>query len=473
VKKSPPETDAAINELVDLKKTAPRNMQVRLLLAELYDKTGRRNLAIQDLDDALQKAPGNRDLRLALVRLYRSERPPQVGPAMALIAKAENDPVLKTDAAWPREAALLFMQQRQYQPAVMRMTRAVQLAPGNTDFRRELVDMLLQFNDLDGALFETEKLMRDGHDAWWLRQQRGVAYGKQVTRQMLADAKAKPEAAKQLADLQARSLSEFDRAIALAEKDGDEDRVASLLRLLGQTVGNDHALKRVAPRTANDPANRWRMLAIGLKRAQGDVAGAVADAERLLADPANAAANPDRRGPILRALADTYQNQARPDLAKARQRYEELLKLVPNDIVSLNNIAYLLAESVQPPDPHAAKAYSERAYELTRTSNDPSALIMDTHAWVLVLCGGDDLNRGVQILKTVVEKNPLFVEGRYHLAEALMRTRPATPAQAVAEFTECMRILDEEEKVGGTVDEKLRGRVQLGLSKAQELAKGG
>src|SRR3712207_7345841 len=46
----------------------------------------------------------------------------------------------------------------------------------------------------------------------------------------------------------------------------DEERVVSILRVLGQTVGNDHALRRVAPRLANDPTNRWRVLAISLTR---------------------------------------------------------------------------------------------------------------------------------------------------------------------------------------------------------------
>jgi tetratricopeptide (TPR) repeat protein len=268
-------------------------------------------------------------------------------------------------------------------------------------------------------------------------------------------------------------LAEFDRAIAQADKAGDEERSAAILRVLGQTTGNDHALKRVAPRLANDPTNRWKMLAIALKRAQGDFAGAIADAERMLADPANATSDPNRRGPILRALADTYQSMPNPDLAKARVRYEELLKIDPNDQVSLNNVAFLLAESIKPPDPNAARLFSERAYEVTRFTSDPSPLIIDTHGWVLVLCGGEHLSRGVQILKNLVERNPLFIEGRYHYGEGLLRSQPAVPGQAEKEFAECLRLMDEEEKIGGTVDEKLRGRIQVSLSKARELAKGG
>jgi len=467
-KKSPPDLETAINELVDLKRSAPRSMQARLLLAELYEKTGRRNNAIQDLAEAMTIAPGNRDVRLALVRLYRSERPPKTKQAYDLIAAAGNDPVLKMDPIWPREAAYLFMQQRMYQQSVIYMTRAVQLAPGNIEYRRELVDMLLQINDLAGSLIQLDKLLAEGIDTWWVRYQRGLATGRQITSRMLADAAKHPAVAAKVSELRNKSMEEFDRAIKLLDAAGDIERVASVLRTLGETLGNDHALARVAPRTANDPDNRWRLLAIGLKRAHGDHAGAIADAERMLADPANGPSDADRRGPLLRALADTYQNQPTPDFTKARRYYEELLALVPNDLASLNNVAYLLAESLQPPEPLAAKTYSERAYDLTRTSSNPNALIMDTHGWVLVLCGGADGDRGRRILQKVTDENPHFIEGRYHLAEALLRVEPVAPSQAEKEFAECLRLMDEEEKIGGKVDQKLRSRVQTGLANARD-----
>ena len=85
-----------------------------------------------------------------------------------------------------------------------------------------------------------------------------------------------------------------------------------------------------------------------------------------------------------------------------------------------------------------------------------------------MLCGMPDLNRGVQILKNVVEQNPMFVEARYHLAEALMRTSPTNPPQAERELIECLRLMDEEEKLGSTVDAKLRQHIQVALAKVKE-----
>lgn len=471
-KKRPPDLDGAINELVDLKRTAPNSMQARLLLAELYERTGRRSNAIQDLAEGLKNVPGNRDVRLALIRLYRAERPPKFREAYELIAAAGNDPVMKMDPIWPREASVLFAQQRMFEQAVVTMNRAVQLAPSNLEYRRELIELLLQFNDVAGALIQTEKLLSEGNDAGWLRFQRGIALGKQINRAMLNEANTNPATAEKVKTIRSQSLEEFDRAIRFADEARDLEQVATIIRVMGETVGNDAALVRVGPRTANDPDNRWRMLQIGLKRAQGDHAGAIADAEKMLADPANGPGDIGRRGPLLRALADTYQNQPTPNYAKARQYYEELLKLVPNDLASLNNMAYMLAESISPPEPQAAKVYSERAYELTRATSNPNPLILDTHGWVLVLSGGSDGEKGRRVLQKVVEENPLFVEGRYHLGQAYLQVQPVAPAQAEKEFAECLRLLGEEEKIGAKIDEKLRNRVQTGLATAREKVRG-
>ncbi|MDB5296306.1 MAG: hypothetical protein JWO31_2289, partial [Phycisphaerales bacterium] len=38
---------------------------------------------------------------------------------------------------------------------------------------------------------------------------------------------------------------------------------------------------------------------------------------------------------------------------------------------------------------------------------------------------------------------------------------------------ECLRLLDEEEKLGGSVSQKIRDGAKLGLSKARDLARDG
>ena len=74
--------------------------------------------------------------------------------------------------------------------------------------------------------------------------------------------------------------------------------------------------------------------------------------EAMLADPANKPV--DRRLPVLRAATDVYQNSPTPDLTCGRAAFVELLNLAPqNDLTSLNNFAYMLAEGIKPPEPGA------------------------------------------------------------------------------------------------------------------------
>ena len=477
-RKAPPDPAAAIAELVDLKKASQRNSsQTRLLLADLYDRTGKRKQAIQELADALQKTPGSRELRLALVRLYRAERPPQFGPAHDLVMQAENDPVLRTDPSWPREAATLYADQRKYEQAIIKMNQAVQLAPGNPEYRRELIDLQLKFNGYAGALVQTDQLLRGGVDTWWLRSQRGVAIGRQVNKGMLAQAATDPAVKAKVAELQGKAVEEFDQALKLAAAPGAGteseklERTVTVLRRMGETVGYDQPLARLTPKLANDPTNDWRLLAVSFKRAKGDFAGAAADAEAMLRDASNAVDKPARRAVILRALADIYQTQSPPDFARAKDRYVELLKMADADLVSLNNLAYILAESLTPPDPQAAKEYSQQAFDMTRKTNDPNPMILDSHGWILVLCGGSDLRQGLQILQGVVTQAPNLIESRYHLGEAYLRQSPQAPVEAEKELSEAMRLVEEEEKLGGTVDAKLRDRVQTSLGKARQAAK--
>jgi len=100
-----------------------------------------------------------------------------------------------------------------------------------------------------------------------------------------------------------------------------------------------------------------------------------------------------------------------------------LLKLRPNDLVVLNNLAYLVAEEMG--DPGNAKRYSQQAYNLVIRTGGAVRDVFDTHGWVLTLCGGHDAEQGLQILENLVDNNKDFTKGRLHLARSYVRqTRP-------------------------------------------------
>lgn len=468
-KQAKPDIGGAIQTLVDLRNRNPRNAQVRLLLAELYANTARIDYAIRELDDALKKVPLSKEMRLKLIQLYRAKR--SYGEALELATAAQRDPVLRNDPAWPREKAIIHMQQKQIPMAIMEIDRVVQMAPERLEYHRERLDMILQFNDFGAVIRESDKLLAQGHDEWWLRHQRGLAFAKR-TEPPLQNEPAN--------DVQA--LAEFDKALAHADRRGDPNTAEFVLRGMAgavtrvgadskpQAIGYDEALKRVNARLSNDPDNRWGLLQVALYRAKNDFATAAKLVDALLANPANQ--DGKRRAPILRAAADVFQSMSPPNWDRTEQAYVELLSIVPTDLPAMNNLAYVLSEGKNPPDPQRAKVHSRNAYNVSRNSGQPNDLIYDTHGWVLTLCGGADLDEGIKILQDVVNRRPDMIDARYHLGMAYMKQPNPSYAMALQQLQAALDLIDQQGKDGGTVDKATRDKVAAALVEAKGKATG-
>jgi tetratricopeptide (TPR) repeat protein len=454
----------ATSQLVALRNRDPRNAQVRLLLGELYGKSGKTDYAIRELEDALQKLPTNRDLRLALIQLYRGEQP-LTNDAMDSIIRtcsvAEADPVLRSDPTWAREEALAYaaMDPPQVPNAVGKWQQVIKLAPDKPDYRREFVDLLIQFHDWNAVINETGKLARDGHDEWWLHYQRGMASA-------------------HLGDKD-KALAEFEKALKVTDLATAGAQGEFIIRGIGENCGHDLALNDLAPLLGNDPEGRWHLLQATELRVMGRFAQAEFIVQTLLADAANKPA--ERRAPLLRAKADicrSFADAQVKDPAKAlaenlgaRDAYVELLGLLPDDTIALNNLACLLAERIPAPQggPLKAKVYSTKAYDNERFKPTPNVKILDTQGWVLTLCGGDDAIEGMTILHRMIAERDdtrTFVEGRYHLGEAYLRAPKPDLTSAQKWLKEAIDLIAEDEKAGKAVDGPLKDKIQTSLAKA-------
>lgn len=473
-KGAPPDITGAIAELAQLRDRSPRNMQVRLLLAELWDRTGQLDNATRTLEEALASTPLNRDVRQNLIRLYRKPATPKFDLAMRHCEAAMNDPVMRADPTWPREMAITYAAQKQPERAVMLMDKAIAMAPTNLDYRREMLDMLLQFDQSASALIESDKLLKANIDAWWVRHQRGLAIAK------MKDPTKPDEDAKR----NAAALAEFDKALAFADAAKDPNVAEFILRGLSTVVtetrvtdsasrrlipvGFDAAIARIQPRLADDPERRWSLLNVAMLRGKADFAAALTQVGALLAS--SQGGDPRVRASVLRAAADVYQNAPKPDYAKSIESYKELLTLAPDDLTSLNNLAYLLAEpppGAGTPRPQEAKKYSGIAYAQVRFGQPAYEQIADTHGWVLTLCGGDDAVQGLKILEDLVGVADGFLEGRYHLGESYLRQEPPKKDKARNKLARAMTIIKELENGGSSVDPGLKDKIQKTLAKAQ------
>ena len=170
------------------------------------------------------------------------------------------------------------------------------------------------------------------------------------------------------------------------------------------------------------------------------------------------------RLPIIRFAAECYQAAGQPD--KSKPFYLEWLQFMPNDATALNNLAYLLAEDMN--DPNAARQYSQRAYDVGRKFSAIDPMILDTHGWVLTLCGGPASNEGLAILTQVVDAHSDFLDARFHLAMAyLKRNRTSDAIRQLTTAQEQIKTM-EDNKVA--VRPQLKTAIQSALDKSKPLS---
>lgn len=98
---------------------------------------------------------------------------------------------------------------------------------------------------------------------------------------------------------------------------------------------------------------------------------------------------------------------------EAKRAYEAILVQRPEEVSTLNNIAYLLATKLD--QPQAALKYSQQAINIKKDTA-PLALI-DTHAWILHLNGRDDEAEGR--MREGLSQDPYYLPLVQHLAMLL------------------------------------------------------
>ncbi len=118
------------------------------------------------------------------------------------------------------------------------------------------------------------------------------------------------------------------------------------------------------------------------------------------------------------ALGYIYSGRA----ADALEQHEQLIKVLPEDIALMNNLAWLYQELG---DPRAIE-FAERAY--ARAPNHPD--VLDTYGWIKVESG--EPSEGLQYLREAHVRNANSAEVRYHIAVALSRL--GRDAQALKEL---------------------------------------
>ncbi len=105
---------------------------------------------------------------------------------------------------------------------------------------------------------------------------------------------------------------------------------------------------------------------------------------------------------------------------KTKASYNEVLKIAPESVGTLNNLAYMYSNDLGEPD--KAEPYARRAVDMRPMDGN----ILDTYGWTLAKLG--QLDRARAQLQRSVKLKPMAVN-RYHLGWVLQRLRNFTEAE--------------------------------------------
>jgi tetratricopeptide (TPR) repeat protein len=166
---------------------------------------------------------------------------------------------------------------------------------------------------------------------------------------------------------------------------------------------------------------------------------------------------------VSRTAALLYQTiRPKPLVDKAYAAYQYLLKLEPQNIEALNNLACLLADDYSPPRSQEGLTYAQRAVdEMTRLGRD-DLNVLDTQGWLLILQGSTA--QGIDVLNRVVQTNP-YPEACLHLGEGYLRMEYASQAKGQAEMG--LSLL----KSRTNPDPILRSKLQDLVDRSEEMAR--
>jgi predicted Zn-dependent protease len=425
----------AIDDFAAAKDLDPRNPVVQLWLGRALIKAGRISDATSQLEDALRRNASRDDVRMLLLDAYQGTSPPRWDDFDRIVKDALANPSLKVNPAWYQRYAGALSQRGNFAAAREQVAAAQRLAPNSMDVRDELVNIDIQAKDWAAVILETDQQLAAGY-------KKPVVYGKRgIARARTGDKNA--------------ALTEFDTALAGYETAKNSDGMADILRTMATVLSPSDAYSRLS--RIPDPAAK-ALLGVELYGLQNDWK-AQAEAAQTALDGA-VTLNSLQRAKLLRTAADAH--IVLKDWGKARLNLEDLAGIRPDDVTTLNDLAYLIA-TIQN-RPVDAKPFSKRAYDIARNTGNTS--VMDTHGWVLTQCGGNDLQQGIGILQDLVDSNQDFIVARYHLGVAYLRQ--GTWQRAGEELDKVKQQMQQMEKNKRPVPDEIKAGLPRALDEVRQ-----
>ncbi|MFQ5414783.1 MAG: tetratricopeptide repeat protein, partial [Phycisphaerae bacterium] len=377
----------AVDDLKTLRAEHPDalGLRPRIALAREYRRTGRKDAWLAELASLVEAAPDSLPILTEYVQAVVTER--RLGEADALLTARIHRAGDTPDAALLRLRGMVRLELKDTARALADYRRSAEL----DDFSPSSVTAAL-------AAYARVGLYADGVSYYETHVPASARTGVVVARyaHLLASAGQREDAVARFRDAMQRALNESRDAVR---------RVNAELR---RAIPIDDAITlfdTLGAGGSDDPAARvnTRIVAYLLHAAGRETEGARRLASLLAsADPAERAGLLVDRGIILHDV----------DPAAARAAYEEALKYDASDWQALNNLAYLIAETMHLPK--QALPYAERAVAL-----NPSHTTLDTLGWVYVALGRH--RAAIAALARAASRRPDDAAYQYYLGDAYRR----------------------------------------------------
>lgn len=365
----------------------PGDREAVLLLVEIETRLGNGAVATQVLDAALKQSPDD-----GLVRALLVERHYLAGQFANVLVLTQDltEQQVKEQPSLVEYRGKVHSQLGDVRSAKRSFKRWASAAPDSAPAHLWLANSLVGSGDLDGARKELE--IASALDTGYLLPRVGEV--------KVLELQGKNEKARQALEKVKADFGEQTEVLGiegwLAMQDKEYTRAAELFeKALAQSPGTELTL--------------WRVQALGAQK-KSDEALQVMQTW-LDEHPEDVT--------VLLYLAGIYLGMDQPD--DARVTYERVVKIVPQHVVTLNNLAWLSRDT----DLTQAIAYAERAYQLA--PNDP--YVLDTLGTLLLKRG--EQARGYELVREAATLAPNDAEIQLHLAEALVQQKKFREAERV------------------------------------------
>ncbi|MBN2446551.1 MAG: tetratricopeptide repeat protein [Phycisphaerae bacterium] len=421
--------DEARTDLLEAKRLAPTafDMRHRLILAQLYELTGEVELAEGELLSILDEGRASPQVvaRVSqyLLRLYRkTNRLEKADDMITRYAARQPD-----NAFWPYQRGMLFMERGEPGLAVRPLQEAVQLTEAKNelmvaDWLRAMTmaarprEALDAFDKLTPEQ-RTPLVCVSAAEAHAKLNQKREA-GKVLTTALSEAAESSLDA---LLAVSQRAINYYPESDVTSRREMVSDLISFFTLLLNEP--NQNPAKIVRLKTV--VAESWSR------------SGQPEEALKMLNQALEAApADTSERVTILLSKAQALSARGDPFNDEIRGLYDEVLAIDANNMLALNNLAYLLASSGKP---EQALQYAERLRALkaenAATWDTIGAVYMKNERW-------DDAQTALQRALLLDGES---VEGNLHMGQVLVERGQAGDARRYLE-----RARDRAKELGRT-----------------------